>query len=102
LPISVRRRHATDEQPRAVGSFMARSGRERKGRTGRFLALAALIFWGSLTAVQAEVSNRIVAVVNQEIITLLELEKKIRELLPPGTPANNPAIQKQVLFQLID
>jgi peptidyl-prolyl cis-trans isomerase SurA len=92
----------TDDRPRAAGSFLPRSGREKKGRRGRFLALAALIFWGSLTAVQAEVSNRIVAVVNQEIVTLLELEKKVGELLPPGTPANNPEIRKQVLFQLID
>ncbi len=46
--------------------------------------------------------NRIVAVVNNEIITWLELEKKMgssfrRERLP-----NNPEAQKQVLFQMID
>jgi peptidyl-prolyl cis-trans isomerase SurA len=58
--------------------------------------------WGSLAAVQAEVANRIVAVVNNEIITWVELEKKIGELLPAGTPPDNPEIQKRVLFQLID
>ncbi len=66
------------------------------------LAAAFLIFWGSLVAVQAEVANRIVAVVNNEIITWVELEKRMRQLLPPGTPPQGAELQKQVLFQMID
>ena len=76
--------------------------REEKPAPVLFLVAAFLVFWGSLVAVQAEVVNRVVAVVNNEIITWLELEKKMRELLLPGTPPNNPEAQKQVLFQMID
>jgi len=102
LPISSPGRHLTVEGSRVAGPSCIRPGRVMKGWAVCSLATAVLIFWGFLTAVQAEVSNRIVAVVNNEIITWLELEKKIRELLPPGTPADNPNVQKQVLFQLID
>ena len=86
---------------RSGPSFLS-SRRKRNKLPVRSLAAAFLILWGSLVAVQAEVTNRIVAVVNNEIITWLELEKKMKELLPPGTPSNNPEIQKQVLFQMID
>ncbi len=68
----------------------------------RSLAAVLLIGWGSLVAVQAEVANRIVAVVNNEIITWVELEKKMGQILPPGTPPQGPEFQKQVLFQMID
>lgn len=64
------------------------------------LLLAALI--GVTGAAGAEVSNRIVAVVNNEIITWLELEKTLKTMVPPGVDVNNPEVQKQVLFQLID
>ena len=102
LPISGRRQPLSPSRPRAAGPSFWRSSREGKGRTILFLAAAVLFFGGSPAALQAEVSNRIVAVVNQEIITWMELEKRIKEVLPPGAPANNPEIQKQVLFQLID
>ncbi|MBI5582958.1 MAG: peptidyl-prolyl cis-trans isomerase [Deltaproteobacteria bacterium] len=67
-----------------------------------------LIFWGLLLAlvgaagmVQAEMANRIVAVVNNEIITWMDLEGALKGL-PPGMDFRNPEVQKQVLFQLID
>jgi peptidyl-prolyl cis-trans isomerase SurA len=87
---------------RSAGYSLLGSRRKRNILAFRPLAAAFLIFWGSLAAVQAEVANRIVAVVNNEIITWQELEKKMGELLPPGTPPNNPEVQKQVLFQMID
>jgi peptidyl-prolyl cis-trans isomerase SurA len=64
------------------------------------LLLAGLI--AVTGAAGAEVSNRIVAVVNNEIITWLELEKTLKTMVPPGVDVGNPEIQKQVLFQLID
>jgi peptidyl-prolyl cis-trans isomerase SurA len=76
--------------------------RKKKLLLVRSLATAFLIFWGSLVPVQAEISNRIVAVVNNEIITWLELEKRMGQLLPPGTSSPSGEIQKQVLFRLID
>jgi len=88
--------------PCRSGHSFLRSRRKRNKLPVRSLAAAFLILWGSLVAVQAEVANRIVAVVNNEIITWLELEKKMKELLPPKTPPNNPEFQKQVLFQIID
>jgi peptidyl-prolyl cis-trans isomerase SurA len=88
--------------PWSAGHSFLRSRRKRKLLPVRSLAAAFLVFWGSLVAVQAEITNRIVAVVNNEIITWLELEKKMAQLLPPGTPPPSGEIQKQVLFQLID
>ena len=51
---------------------------------------------------QAEVANRIVAIVNNEIITYRELEKALKEMAPQVPQKNNPEVQKQVLFQLVD
>ena len=102
LPISGRRRRPVFERPRAAGPSLVRSGRGRMGSTVRLLVAALLIFGGLLAGVEAEITNRIVAVVNNEIITWLELEKKMGEILPPGTPAGNPELQKRILFQLID
>lgn len=62
--------------------------------------LAALI--GVAAGAGAEVTNRIVAVVNNEVITGLDLETALKGMVPPGVDANNPELQKQVLFQLID
>jgi len=102
LLISGRFKQATLGMRRPAGPSFLRSRRKRNLLSVRSLSAAFLILWGSLVTVQAEVTNRIVAVVNNEIITWLELGKKMGELLPPGTPPNNPEIQKQVLFQLID
>jgi len=102
LLISERFKQAIAGMRRPAGPSFLESRRKRIILSVRSLSAAFLILWGSLVAVQAEVTNRIVAVVNTDIITWLELEKKMRELLPPGTPPNNPEIQKQVLFQLID
>lgn len=49
-----------------------------------------------------EGNNRIVAVVNNEVITWLDLEKATKAMVPAGVDAANPEVQKQVLFQLID
>ena len=100
--ISCRFRQGTLEMPWSAGHSFFGSPRKRKLLPVRCLAAAFLIIWGSLVAVQAEVTNRIVAVVNNEIITWLELEKKMGQLLPRGTPPAGKDIQKQVLFQLID
>lgn len=102
LLISGRFRQATSGRPCRPGHSFYTSRRKRDRLPVRSLAAAFLILWGSLLPVQAEVTNRIVAVVNNEIITWMELEKKMGQLLPPGTPVNNAEIQKQVLFQMID
>lgn len=102
FPIRDWRHHSPRRRPRTARLSFFRFRPEGKGRAVRSLAAAVFFFWAALAAVQAEVTNRIVAVVNQEIITSLELEKRMKELLPPGTPANNPEVQKRVLFQLID
>ena len=68
----------------------------------RSLAAAFLIFWGSLVAVQAEVTNRIVAVVNNEIITWLELEREDGTTPSTGNVPPGGEIQKQILFRMID
>jgi peptidyl-prolyl cis-trans isomerase SurA len=102
LLISRRFKPRTRGRLRWAGYSFLGSRRKRSILAFHSLAAAFLILWGSLAAVQAEVANRIVAVVNNEIITWQELEKKMGELLPPGTPPNNPEIQKQVLFQMID
>ena len=67
-------------------------------RSGWFL----VILMGLLGAVQAEVTNRIVAVVNNEVITWLDLEVGLKRQLPPGVDSRDPEVQKQMLFQLID
>jgi len=50
-----------------------------------------------------EAANRIMAIVNNEIITFYELEKAIKNL-PPSTQEteNKEELQKQLLFQLIE
>jgi peptidyl-prolyl cis-trans isomerase SurA len=102
LLISGRFRKATSGMPCRPGHSFLASCRKRNRLPVRSLAAAFLILWGSLLTVQAEVTNRIVAVVNNEIITWMELEKKMLQLLPPGKPVNNAEIQNQVLFQMID
>lgn len=63
----------------------------------------ALVFCLTLSGwAAAETSNRVVAVVNNEIITWLDLEKALKTLVPPGVDYTNPELQKQVLLQLID
>jgi peptidyl-prolyl cis-trans isomerase SurA len=102
LRINCRFRQAPLGRLRLAGHSPLTARRIRNKLPARYLAAAFLVLWGSLVAVQAEVVNRIVAVVNNEIITWVELEKKMGQLLPPGTPPQGPEIQKQVLFQLID
>lgn len=65
-----------------------------------FLWLLMIFMVGS---VYAEVDNRIVAIVNNDIITYYELEKGLKGLnLPSQAAANRSEIQKQLLFQMID
>jgi peptidyl-prolyl cis-trans isomerase SurA len=66
------------------------------------LFMVVLLFFGSQT-VGAESSNRIVAIVNDEIITFYELEKAKRIYKLPATEKEGEEeSQKQLLFQLID
>jgi peptidyl-prolyl cis-trans isomerase SurA len=51
---------------------------------------------------QAEVANRIVAIVNNDIITHWELEKTVKAAGPQASMRNDPEIQKKILFQLVD
>jgi peptidyl-prolyl cis-trans isomerase SurA len=71
-----------------------------KGLVWGGLLLVALV--GTAGMVRAEVANRIVAIVNNEIITWRELEGASKGTVPPGVDFRNPEVQKQVLFQLID
>lgn len=64
--------------------------------------LALALGLGLAGGLAAETSNRVVAVVNNEVITWLDLEKAIKTMVPPGVDHANPELQKQVLFQLID
>ncbi len=65
------------------------------------VVLLILLFAGGLAC--AEETNRIVAIVNNEIITFYELEKAIKSLPPSVVEKERPGeIQKQVLFQLVD
>jgi peptidyl-prolyl cis-trans isomerase SurA len=66
------------------------------------LGLALLGGLWSVGTVRAEVSNRIVAVVNNEVITWMDLTSTLKMVVPPGVDSGNPELQKQVLFQLID
>jgi peptidyl-prolyl cis-trans isomerase SurA len=60
------------------------------------------LLWGG-GSVFAQTPNRIVAVVNNEIITLHELEKAFNQInLAIIEKENHQEIQKQLLFQLID
>ncbi|MBI5605803.1 MAG: peptidylprolyl isomerase [Deltaproteobacteria bacterium] len=62
-----------------------------------------LVLGVGLGLARAEEINRIVAIVNNEIITFHELQKAVRSL-PPSvlTRENSEEIKKQLLFQLID
>jgi peptidyl-prolyl cis-trans isomerase SurA len=102
LRIRDRFRPAASETPWPAGLPFIKFRRKRGILPVRSLAAGFLILWGSLVAVQAEVANRIVAVVNNDIITWVELQKKVGQLLPPGSPPPKAEVQKQVLFQLID
>ena len=60
-----------------------------------------ILFWGTL--VQGGVDNRIVAIVNNDIITFYELEKTMKGVAPPNIDTSNRAeMQKQLLLQMID
>ncbi len=62
--------------------------------------LILLVFVGSGRAAE---TNRIVAIVNNEIITFLDLEKAIKSLPPSVAERERPEeVQKQVLFQLVE
>jgi peptidyl-prolyl cis-trans isomerase SurA len=69
-----------------------------------FIAGVLFLFLGGITERgSAEVANRIVAIVNNEIITAHELDKFMK-IHPPSEQAkgNQEEVQKQILFQLID
>jgi peptidyl-prolyl cis-trans isomerase SurA len=60
-----------------------------------------ILLWGNTT--QAVVDNRIVAIVNNDIITYYELEKSMKGMvLPDAGSANRAEFQKQFLLQMID
>jgi peptidyl-prolyl cis-trans isomerase SurA len=62
-----------------------------------------LLILVSAGSVFAEVANRIVAIVNNEIITYYELEKAFKNLHPADREkGTQEEIKKQLLFQLID
>ena len=66
------------------------------------LVVGLFIVMGSGLA-QAESTNRIVAVVNDEIITFFELEKAIKNINPSVMEQREQEeFQKQILFQMID
>ena len=63
--------------------------------------LLSLLLVGRLA--YAEATNRIVAIVNDEIITFHELEKAKKNFKPPVPgKEGQEELEKQVLFQLID
>ncbi len=65
------------------------------------VVLLILLIAGGLAC--ADETNRIVAIVNNEIITYYELEKAVKNLPPTIVEKERPGeIQKQLLFQLID
>src|SRR4030042_1140476 len=72
-----------------------------KYKISRFLMMIMMIAAGG--SVQAEATNRIVAIVNNEIITFHELEKAGRIFkLSEMEKGKQEETQKQILFQLID
>lgn len=65
--------------------------------------MVVLIVLGAGGSVFAAATNRIVAIVNNEIITFYELEKALKNLPPSILGKERPEeIRKQLLFQLID
>jgi peptidyl-prolyl cis-trans isomerase SurA len=67
------------------------------------LCLAILLVLIAGGPVYAQAANRIVAIVNNEIITYHELEKALRNLPPADREKDNrEALEKQVLLQMID
>ena len=64
-----------------------------------FLALMGTLAGESL---QAQTSNRIVAIVNNDIVTSLELEKAMKTVAPQIPEGKQDEIRKEVLFNLID
>lgn len=74
--------------------------------THRILPLIFLILW--TIPAQAEVLNKVAAVVNQDIITTYELDREVANRLAAQTPENRPvpqsreALQRQVLDQMIE
>jgi peptidyl-prolyl cis-trans isomerase SurA len=72
----------------------------KKKVTCWFLCFLIVLLVGSA---YGEVDNRIVAIVNNDIITYYELEKGLKGLnLPSQGGPNRAEIQKQLLFQMID
>jgi peptidyl-prolyl cis-trans isomerase SurA len=72
-----------------------------KNKISGTVVLLILLIAGGLAC--AEETNRIVAIVNNEIITYYELEKAIKNLPPSVVEKERPEeVQKQLLFQLVD
>ena len=71
----------------------------KKQIIGWFLALMGTLAGGGL---QAQTSNRIVAIVNNDIVTSLELEKAMKTVAPQIPEGKQDEIRKEVLFNLID
>lgn len=70
----------------------------------RFWCFFGLFFWGLANGwIWAQTPNRIVAVVNDQIITLHEVEKAMKQIAPAlPDKADEREVQKQLLWQLID
>jgi peptidyl-prolyl cis-trans isomerase SurA len=63
------------------------------------LALLGTLAGGNLLA---QPSNRIVAIVNNDIVTFLELEKTMKTMAPQISGGKQDEIRKQVLLNLVD
>jgi len=72
-----------------------------KKQISSFFVMLSIVIGSGLA--QAQEINRIVAIVNNEIITFHELEKALRDYRPSAMEkVEQEEFQKQVLFQLID
>ncbi len=72
-------------------------------KKGNLLCVFMMLIVISSGLAFAEATNRIVAIVNNDIITYYELEKVMKTLIPEGQEGRGKeVIQKQILFQLID
>jgi peptidyl-prolyl cis-trans isomerase SurA len=71
-------------------------------RKGTTLCIFMLLIMINSGLAFAEPTNRIVAIVNNDIITYHELEKTIKKMFPQAQEGPKEEMQKQILFQLID